>query len=322
MELQLVRYSEEYKEGWDRFLKHTVNGTFLHSRKFFQHNEVNATDDHSLMFYKKNQLVALFPAIAYEKEGEMILHSHLRSTYGGVLYKTCLAVADLESAIILLTEYARKNQFSRVVIRPTFTIYHCSLAAEFDYLLWKNRFEIASRELELAIDLSLDLEENLDDSTRRSVRKAAKSGVVVEETENYASYWDVLERNLHSRYGKKPVHSLDQINLLRNLVGKENIRLFCAMVSGKIVGGILTFAANDRVLHAQYIASDLEFQDYRPLNAVIYFISVKAKEEKFKYFNLGMVSEPGGRDFNYGLSRFKEGFGARGVLRETMQLSL
>ena len=322
MELQLVRFSEEHKEVWDEFLKQTVNGTFLHSRKFFQHNEVNATDDHSLMFYKKNQLVALFPSIAYEKEGERILHSHLRSTYGGILYKTCLAVADLESVLVLLTDYARKNQFSRVIIRPSFSIYHCTLAAELDYLLWKNGFQIISRELELAIDLSFDLEEILDDSTRRSIRKAAKCGVVVEETENYASYWEVLERNLQSRYGKKPVHSLEQINLLRNLVGTKNVRLFCAMVSGKIVGGILTFAANDRVLHAQYIASDLEFQDYRPLNAVIHFVSAKAKSEKFKYFNLGMVSEPGGLDFNYGLSRFKEGFGARGVLRETMQLSL
>jgi lipid II:glycine glycyltransferase (peptidoglycan interpeptide bridge formation enzyme) len=96
------------------------------------------------------------------------------------------------------------------------------------------------------------------------------------------------------------------------------VKLFAAYLEGIMIGGILIFIANRYVVHAQYIASDSRYQEYRPLNATIDSISIWAKNAGYKYFNLGMATEPGGIIVNDGLMRFKEGFGARGVLRETM----
>jgi len=45
-------------------------------------------------------------------------------------------------------------------------------------------------------------------------------------------------------------------------------------------------------------------------------------ENKYSYFNLGTANEEAGRKINYGLFHFKEGFGGRGILRETMHLIL
>lgn len=75
-------------------------------------------------------------------------------------------------------------------------------------------------------------------------------------------------------------------------------------------------------IHAQYVASDSNYQDLRPLNAVIDEISDWGFKNSFSYFNLGTANESAGREINYGLFHFKEGFGGRGILRETMHLIL
>jgi hypothetical protein len=320
-DIQLVKFSEELTESWDSFVEQKAkNATFLHTRKFFNHNPLNSGDDSSFVFMKKNSILAVFPANIYERDGKKILHSYLRSTYGGIIYSNDCSTADLNNAILLLIEQAKMEGIAEIIIRPTFSIYHKTLSAELDYVLWRNGFGIKTRELELAIDLQFPVEALYADSTRRSIKKSVKEGIVVKETGDLEGYWEVLDKNLTEKYGKPPVHAIGDIRRLASLVGAEKLRLFCAYKDDAITGGILTFVANNQTIHAQYIASDSAFQELRPLNAVIDFIARKAKEEGFKYFNLGMVSEPGGLEMNEGLCRFKEGFGARGVLRETMHL--
>jgi len=323
IDIQLHKFRDDLEEIWDDFVyTKAKNSTFLHSRKFYNHNQLNKVDDCSLLFLKKNKVIALFPAILSESDDDKVLYSHKRSTYGGFIFSNEISIADLDLVLTLLIDYVKAESISQIIVRPTFSIYHKTLSQEIDYLIWKNGFSIKSRELELAIDLRLDIENLYADSTKRSIKKAMKAGVMVQESEDLKSYWKILEKNLAEKHQTSPVHSIQDINLLRTLVGKEKLRLFTATLDENIIAGILTFVANENVLHAQYIAFDNAFQDFRPLNAVIDHIAKKAKEEQFSYFNLGMVTEPGGHEFNEGLCRFKEGFGARGVLRETMQLIL
>lgn len=319
----LTRFNESLEEVWDDFVyTKAKNATFLHSRKFYNHNYLNKADDCSLIFLKKNKIIALLPATLIEVPGEKVLYSHQRSTYGSFVFSNEISISDLDEVVCMTIEYAKNELITQIVVRPTFGIYHKTLAQEIDYLLWKNGFIIKCRELELGIDLSTEIDSLYNDSTKRSIKKSLKAGVIVQESEDIQGYWGVLTKNLAAKYGKSPVHSIDDIKRLQTLVGQERIRLFTASLDGVIIAGILTFVANRRVLHAQYIASDHAFQDFRPLNAVIDFIVKKAKEEQFAYFNLGMVTEPGGHELNEGLCRFKEGFGARGVLRETMHILL
>jgi lipid II:glycine glycyltransferase (peptidoglycan interpeptide bridge formation enzyme) len=229
-------------------------------------------------------------------------------------------VNDLNTCIELLLLNAKENNLKEIVIRPSFHIYHQTLSEELDYLLWKNGFSTKTRELELAIDLRTDIEKQYSSSTLRSVKKSYKSGIVVKQFNTFEKFWEILETNLQSKYGRKPVHSIDEINLLKHLVGEDKVTLYAACLDNKVIAGILAFVANSIVVHAQYIASSNEFQEYRPLNAVIDFMAKQYQAKGYKYFNLGMVNEPGGEVLNEGLSRFKEGFGARGVLRETLQI--
>ena len=45
-------------------------------------------------------------------------------------------------------------------------------------------------------------------------------------------------------------------------------------------------------------------------------------EHGYRYLNLGISTEDGGRVINWGLFRFKEGFGARGVVRKYYRLEI
>jgi lipid II:glycine glycyltransferase (peptidoglycan interpeptide bridge formation enzyme) len=55
---------------------------------------------------------------------------------------------------------------------------------------------------------------------------------------------------------------------------------------------------------------------------VFYELIAWATARGYRYLNLGKSTEDEGRALNAGLFRFKEGFGARGVLRETMSRSI
>lgn len=51
---------------------------------------------------------------------------------------------------------------------------------------------------------------------RRQLKKALASSLTIAEDEDFASFWPILEENLHERYGVSPVHSLEEITRLHN----------------------------------------------------------------------------------------------------------
>ncbi len=59
MAIDICRYTPALKNSWDDFVENVaINGTFLHTRKFYDHNPLNEKEDNSFLFYKKNKLIA------------------------------------------------------------------------------------------------------------------------------------------------------------------------------------------------------------------------------------------------------------------------
>jgi hypothetical protein len=322
MEITLQRYTDEHELIWDEFIKNKKrNATFLHTRKFFLHNPLNQKDDASLLFYKNGKLKAVLPACLIQTKEKLIFHSHPRCTYGGFVVDESIGVEESIAIVAASVEFAKEQQADEIIIRNPFRIFHQMPSDETDYAMWYHGFTIKSRELECAIKLSADAEMRYEDSTRRSTKKAVKS-VTVKETDQFEEYWDLLTINLKQKYNSEPTHNLQTFNELRSLLSAENIKLFGAFSNNRLIAGIVVFVYPPVAIHAQYIAYDLNFQNDRPLNAVINYIIKWGTQNNFQYFNLGMGNEEAGRVINYGLFRFKEGFGGRGVLRETMHLQL
>ena len=322
--ITVTKYSEEWRIPWDNFIAESVNGNFLHSRGFYDHNPANDADECSFIFLKKNRIVAVLPCILYEKENKRILHSHLRSTFGGFVVSNEIGAAEAVIIVELIIKEARQLAVTEIIIRNPFRIFNKQQADETDYAMWFHGFSLKHRELEIAIDLqeSLDvIEKRFENGTKYNIKKAEKT-VVTALTDDYEVFWKILAKNLQEKHGKDPVHTLEDLIRLREKAGKEKIKLFGGFLDDKMICGTIVFLFGKKALHAQYIASDAAYQELRPINAVTHHIIRWGHENGFHYYNLGTANEAGGRVLNRGLFHFKESFGGRGVLRETMHLLL
>ncbi|MCL6261233.1 GNAT family N-acetyltransferase [Aquiflexum sp. TKW24L] len=323
MDIGIIRYTESFRQKWDEFVLGSINGTFLHSRSFYDHNPKNALDDNSFLFVKKNTIVALIPCNLYLKNDRRILHSSLRGTYGGFVVGDLIGAQEAVDMVALLKIEAKKLGVHQIIIRNPFRIFNAKVCDETDYAMWYHGFEILYRELETTIKLGeYSIVSNaFTSSTKRNIKKG-RQNLTIKESSDYSGYWEVLTKNLSEKHGILPTHAYPEFIQLIESVGDEKIKLFVACVDKEIVAGIVLFIKNPFVVHAQYICSDAEFQELRPLNAVIDEIIQWACSRRFHYLNLGTSNFDAGKGINEGLFRFKEGFGGRNVLRETMHLQL
>ena len=59
--MDIIKYSEEWKERWDEFVLNSNNGTMFHLQKFFDYHTPGKFKFDHLIFLKKNKIVALLP---------------------------------------------------------------------------------------------------------------------------------------------------------------------------------------------------------------------------------------------------------------------
>lgn len=322
MQIEIRQYNNELEAVWDNFIEiNERNATFLHSRKFFNHNPLNKTDDSSLLFYKKNKLIGVLPAALYSKEDKIIFHSHPRSTYGGFVINSSAGVQEAMEIVESTINFAKHNQANEIIIRNPFRIFHQLPSDETDYAMWYYGFKIKSREIESAILLDDNYNKRYENGAKYNIKKAWKY-VGVSLSEDVSAFWQLLTDNLAEKHNLKPIHTLEELMYLKTLVGDDKIKLISGNIDNKLVCGVLLFICKPNVLHAQYIASDANFQDIRPLNAVIDYIIKWGIENSYKFLNMGTANTDNGMKVNYGLFHFKEGFGGKGILRETMHLIL
>ncbi|MBU6158229.1 MAG: GNAT family N-acetyltransferase [Bacteroidetes bacterium] len=322
MDIEVRRFSQQVESEWDQFVSdNNRNATFLHLRKFFNHNPLNQEDDASLMFYKKNKLISVLPAAIIEQASVHILNSHPRSTYGGYVLHDSVGVKDAVEIVDATVAFAADHQIDEIVIRNPFRIFHSLPSDETDFAMWHHGFTLKYREIESVILLGENTRQYYDDSTLRSIKKSNKL-VQVMPSDDWNAFWNILEMNLTQKYHRRPTHSLEDFNRLQSLLPDGLVKLFAAYEGDNMIAGIVVFLANKKCLHAQYIASDSNYQHLRPLNAIIDYVVNWGVAEKFTYLNLGTSNEQQGRFLNEGLFRFKEGFGAKGILREAMHLTV
>jgi hypothetical protein len=294
----------------------------LHTRSFYDHNPLNKMDDSSFLFYKKKRIIAVMPCNIYNTNSNgLILNSFLRATYGGFVVNNQVGTEEALEIIDITIKTAKDLGINEIIVRNPFRIFQNALCDETDYAMWFHNFKIKYRELETVVALDTKSAPSLlyHESTARSVKKARKT-VQIGLSNEFEAFWTVLTGNLMNKYGLKPTHSLIEINALMHCVGEDKVKLFVAKCGEEIAAGIVLFILNNKAIQAQYIGSSDKFQEHRPLNAVIDEIIFWGRNNGFSYLNLGTSNSNQGKDVNLGLFRFKEGFGGRNILRETMHL--
>jgi len=315
-------YGFDYRSKWEKFINLSENGTLFHRQQFLDYHSPERFRSHHLIFRKQNHVLALLPAVIKETKRGKELISHAGASYGGFVLRQRLGIWDCSLLVEAFVQYLHQDDFQWVELTPPPLFYSVQPTNNIDFALLKNGFRYVKRELTSVVQLP-EKKENvlsvLKSEARTAIRKAQKMGVVVEESDKYEEFYHILRDNLRMRHDVAPTHTLEELLRLKEMLPDE-IRLFSAYVKNEQVAGVVLFLCNPRVMLAFYISHREEHQQYRPVNVLFYHIMEWGRRRSFRYLDFGTFTlnmEP-----NWGLGKFKETFGARGLFRDTYFLDL
>ncbi|NPE27342.1 GNAT family N-acetyltransferase [Methanococcoides sp. SA1] len=322
MAFNYKKFDKKDNDIWDGFVENSVNGTIFHTRKFLSYHPDDRFVDYSVEFYKKNKLFSVFPAVDFQFNDKRTLLSHRGSSYGGFVYEEGISIREAYDLVEDLVSFAKQEKFEQIMMTLPPIIYERRLSNYIDFALIKNKFQYLKRDVSSIVRLEKTIEENVakfKQTNRTAFRKAEKLGVEIRQTEDYAEFYDILKHNLKIRHNVQPTHTLDELIKLKNMY-PDKIRFFGAYVKNEMVAGVVMFDCNPEVTLAFYISHKESMQEFRGVNLLFYHIIKDSIEKGFQYLDFGIFTvnmEP-----NFGLGRFKEGFGSSGVLRDSFILEL
>lgn len=311
----IERYSLNKKDIWNSFIRESKNATFLFNRDYMDYH-ADRFVDHSLMLYRKGKIYALFPANIVNN----VVYTHQGLTYGGLLMSKKTTLKDVEIFFSLINNYYKEKGFRKVVYKVIPYIYSNIPSQEDLYVLFAMcRARIIGRNISSTIYQNNQLP--FEESRRSGLRKAQKHSLIIRESTDYSSFWNILNTNLQEKYGVNAVHSLSEIELLQRRF-PNNIKLYLVYLEDSItpVGGSVLYLTT-QVCHTQYISATSYGKSIGALDFLFdYLIHDKYKE--YQIFDFGQSTEEMGKFLNKSLLFQKEGFGGRGVCYDVYEYDL
>lgn len=301
---EIKSYSPKMKSEWDAFVDASKNGLFLFFRDYMDYHH-DRFEDHSIVVYRQNKLYALLPAnISHD-----VLYTHQGLTFGGLIVNEHFTAAESLTVFKLINAYLRNEGIRKVVYKAIPWLYHQQLSEEDLYAIYRTtNAKLVARDISTAIRLDMPLAYN--EMRNRGIKKALHHGIMVEESNRWTDFWEVLTANLQTKYHVSPVHSLSEIRMLKARF-PHNIRLFTAQLNGKVLGGTVVYEYGN-VAHTQYISASLEGKKLHALDLLLDKLIHEVYQDK-TWFDFGKSTEQQGTILNEGLIFQKESFGGRAV---------
>ena len=309
----IKRYTAADKAQWDGYVAKARNATFLFYRDYMDYHADRFTD-HSLMFYVGARLHSILPANIV---GDT-LFSHQGLTYGGLVMNVDVTAAEVIQLFFELNDWLKASGIRRVVYKPVPWVYHQHASEEDLYpLFWICHAKVISRDIGTVIFMQQHLRWRKD--RLRHLRRSHEEGIVVKRDNDFRAFWPVLERNLEDRHGVRPVHSIEEIELLHSRFPR-NIIHYNAWLNGEVLAG-LTFYLSPQVLHGQYCSSSPLGKKLGAVDA-LYERAMYEDFPDYQYLDFGRSTEGDGSVLNDGLVAQKEGFGGRAICYDTYEWTL
>lgn len=317
MAYNIRQYRDSDAENWDDFvLNRSMNGTFLQTRKFIGYHPNGKFKDCSLCVFKGDELVAAILACEVMEEGKKTFFAHKGTTFGGVtITENIYSASVIDEIFAALVSYIRETGYEKIYLKMVPDVFQKQNTDLLDYFLYKMGFNCHNE-----LNYYLNMEEYRENLTgpfspvkRRHYRYSLKNKLDfrrLDSKEAIADYYEVLLRNLN-KFGAKAVHSLEELYDLRFCRFEERIEFYGVYWEGKIVAGSMLFYFGNDIMHTQYLSSDERFLKLYPMDFLIVNLIQTALKRNIRVLTLGICTEDKGRYLNLGLSRFKEGFGAK-----------
>lgn len=301
---EVRKYDIADRQEWDSFIGKSKNGTFLFKRDYMEYHN-DRFEDCSLLVYDNKKLRAVLPANVKDD----ILQSHGGLTYGGLVSDGGMTTAAAMEMFSEINKYLSERGIDKVVYKPTPWIYHTLPAEEDLYaIIQVCGAKLVSREISSTV--YLPNRPKFSQLRRRCVNKARRNGIIVGESSDIATFWNILNANLEGRYGVSPVHTEKELSLLISRF-PDSIKLFMAYDGEEALGGTLVFVMNG-IVHTQYIAASPKGKTVGALD-IVFDELINKEFSNYRFLDFGKSTEQHGTWLNKNLIHQKEGFGGRGV---------
>jgi hypothetical protein len=310
-----IIYEDKYESGWDKFIQEdTVNGTFLQSRNFLNYHPKERLIDNSILLFKENMLVAVVPGCSVDDEGKKTFSSHAGSTFGGlVIHKKYYDAVNIIEMIKVLENKLREDGFEKIVLKITPDLFSKEKSDVLQYALAYCGYDNYS-ELSTYIDFETykqDIKTNCSHGQRENIKNSLKYALQFEKLNNADIYqfYKILEKNL-AKFNAIPIHTVDELLDFKNSRLKDIVEFYGVYFEDKIVSVAMIFKF-DTVLHTQYLASDYDYLNCRPMTYLYYKLIELASQNGYKILSWGISTEKRGAALNESLLSFKESFGSK-----------
>ncbi|WP_299254951.1 GNAT family N-acetyltransferase [uncultured Aquimarina sp.] len=305
----IKRYHKDDYALWNSFIDNSKNGTFLFHRDFMEYHS-DRFQDFSLLIYDEKKLIAVFPSNVKDEK----VYSHQGLTYGGLVLGNSIGGEKIRNILLDLVYFLRSQKISNLYIKSIPIFYHQKPSNEYTFFLSDTGAELYHKDLNLAIDYSIPA--SIHKSKLKHYEKRKDIGFQIEEVDNLTNFWnEVLTPRLSKKHNTKPVHTLEEIQLLKKKF-PESIIQFVISLDNKILAGITIFKTRD-VVKSQYGAITDQGEKHRALDFLFISLIHRYREEGYKFFDMGTVT-----DNNFGLLKQKEELGCEIYMQDFYRLDL
>ena len=313
----IKKYSDELKEKWDDFVSQANNGTIFHKIQFLSYHPPRRFNFHHLIFQKQSNPIALIPGML----NNGIFKSPAGASFGGIVMDD-MSFKKTNIIINEFLKYCRDKAIKEVYFTLPPTVYLKRMNKNLEYVLLYNGFSYSNNMYTSVINLS-DLGKEpikkLHQNARNAIRKGIKLKLKVKLSEDYENFYPILLKN-KEKFQVSVTHSLDELKKLNKILPGK-LKLFLVYREEILLGGSLIFVCNEKTLLAFYIALDYDYQEYRPINYLLYEIIKWGGENGFKYLDLGVnqeESKTNPMEVNRGLISFKSSMGSECFFRNQL----
>ena len=322
----VIPYCPERRKEWDAFVTQSKNGTFLFERGYMDYHADRFLDASLMVYDQRGKLFALLPA---NRVGESV-YSHQGLTYGGLVIDAKATASKVCEAMMAINGHLRADGVTRVVYKAIPYIYDAMPADEPLYTLTEVcRARLCNRDIASVVSLANRIP--FAELRHRGMKKAMRCSVTIGFSDNFAAFWRILEDNLQVKYNTKPVHTLNEMLLLRNRF-PGNILLLSAFRDGQMMAGTVLYLT-PRVVKTQYISASPEGKAIGALDLLFawLFDHLTGTPEHSKaygtcgrpqFVDLGTSALDHSSELRLPLIFQKEGFGARAVCYDTYEWEL
>ncbi len=320
--MEIIEYSEKWKEKWDAFVEASNNGTMFHLQRFFDYHKPDKFKFNHLIFLEKNRIAAVLPGSLLKNN---VFESPIGASYGSIVTKD-LKFNKAMQIVSTLLEYGRQKGIKEFLLTPAPLIYEMYPNQNLDFaLLWQGfKYQLHYISSAIKLDKSLEIISRFQATVRRNIRKTLKDkNIRVEINNRYDEFYPILLKN-KARHNIKPTHSYEDLLKLKELLPCK-LKLFMVYYKDIPIGGSLMFYPNKNVALCFYNMLLYEYSQYKPIQRVMYEVVKDATQLGYKYVDIGVSQDTSVNNPmtpSMSLIEFKEKFDAKTIMRNTFHIKL